>query len=169
MGDKMIWKNNDWSIIEVRDDSFSLKYLKGDTFDPRYVDHLSPEQLAIEERLFEEKVEEEGVWGYCLQRWNPEVDRGWETVDSCFGFVGGYSWGKNDHYIVKEMIETANKQGCGECEECWGKGYLPVTTEDNRQQIQECENCTIISRDSSLVFRQASLDGYSFDSEGYLT
>jgi len=161
-----IWRNGSWRIIQVPDTCYSLKDLKGDTYCPQVNDDIPPEQLAKEERTFEREVEEEGVWGYCLQRWNPEVDRGWEIVDSCFGFVGSFSWGSNNHYIVEEQIHQARKKGCDVCEACCDRGYLEVTTDDNRQQLQQCENCCYFN--TTDWPRQAFLDGYSFDLEGYI-
>ena len=48
------------------------------------------------------------MYGYVLERWNPEIGEGWEPVDSCFGFVGRYSL-ENDHYIVEELSAQAKK------------------------------------------------------------
>ena len=72
-------------------------------FDPDCNKGLTVQKLKDQENAFEKQVEEEGVYGYELQRWNKEVNVGWEHVDSCWGFVGQYSL-KNSHYIVSEMI-----------------------------------------------------------------
>jgi hypothetical protein len=51
------------------------------------------------------------AYGYVLEKWNPEPGKGFEEVDSCFGFVGQYSpkdsSGLFDHYIVNELKEKA--------------------------------------------------------------
>ncbi len=33
----------------------------------------------------EEKIESEGLWGYVVEK---RVKGAWETIDSCFGFIG---------------------------------------------------------------------------------
>jgi hypothetical protein len=53
------------------------------------------------------------VFGYALEKWNHEVDKGWATLDSCYGFVGDYDENeghKNNHYIVDEFVKEIMKQ-----------------------------------------------------------
>jgi hypothetical protein len=104
MKEHCIWKRDEYRIIEVRDEDYSLKDLKGDCYCPKTNDDIDPETLAKEEKEFEERIECYGVYGYCLQKWNYAIDRGWETQDSCWGFVGRYDEYDNDHYIVSEYM-----------------------------------------------------------------
>ncbi len=101
--DKVIWKKGKYRIVEMLDEDYSLTDLKGDCYCPKTNSDIDPEKLKQEELDFEDKVISEGVWGYCLQVWNPEIDHGWETTDSCWGFVGPYDPITNNHYIVDEL------------------------------------------------------------------
>lgn len=93
-------------LMEVPDNFYSLKNLKGDCYDPDYNTNIDADELKKQEIGFEKMVLEEGVYGYVLERWNPAIGVGWEEVESCYGFVGPYSL-DNDHYIVEEMANTA--------------------------------------------------------------
>jgi hypothetical protein len=96
-------KTKGYRILEVLDTDFDIENLKGDCFNPFVNNDRSIAQLRIEEVQFENKVRDEGVYGYILERWSPQFDTGWEHVDSCFGFVGNYETEK--HYIVDEYIQ----------------------------------------------------------------
>jgi hypothetical protein len=110
MDSKTIFTSDDqtFRIVEHVDLDADIDDLKGDCFDPRhmaamYDSDMTAERLAEDEKLFEEKVSEEGVFGYELQKWNPAPGVGWEHVDSCWGFIGAYDFEHNAHYIVNEM------------------------------------------------------------------
>jgi hypothetical protein len=101
-------ENKEWRIVEHFDHDADINNLKGDCFDfERSGYQGTREELAQEERDFEELVDREGVYGYVLERWNPTPGKGYEHVDSCWGFVGQYSEsdksGLFNHYIVEEM------------------------------------------------------------------
>ena len=100
---RCIWQLNEWRIMEVVDDCTTLEDLKGDCYCPKTNPDISPEKLREEEGLFEKLVEYSGVFGYVLEKWNPAIDKGWEHLDSCFGFVGQYSKEYNEHYIINEL------------------------------------------------------------------
>jgi len=100
-----IYRDGEYRITQRIDECASLKDLKGDCFDPTTNPDIDPDRLADEERKFERAVNEEGVYGYVLERWNLAVDVGWEHIDSCWGFVGQYdpTSEAHDHYIVAEL------------------------------------------------------------------
>lgn len=75
-------------IIELADPDIDIDNLKGDSFNPKANPDIPKTKLKAEERAFERRVIAEGVWGYEVQRWNPEVNKGWETLDAIWGFVG---------------------------------------------------------------------------------
>lgn len=102
---RIIEQTKNFRIIEVPDDIISLEDLKGDSYKPEVNPDIPPQQLRLEELHFEKLVEVEGVFGFILERWNPEVDKGWEHVDSCWGFIGAYDpkQEKFNHYIVDEL------------------------------------------------------------------
>lgn len=108
---RKIWESGSFRITEHINDSYSMKDLKGDSFDPEVVTNVTCLELHRQEKEFEDKVNREGVYGYVLDHWEPAVDSGWESIDSCWGFVGQYHCGhpKFNHYIVKEMIGTARR------------------------------------------------------------
>jgi hypothetical protein len=89
-------------VIEVADTDYSLADLKGDVYNRSVNPEIPEKVMAKEEREFERQVETEGVYGYVLQRWEPAIDCGWITIDSCYGFVGCYE--DQAHYIVDEWV-----------------------------------------------------------------
>lgn len=105
---RIIYSKDNFRITEKPDDIIDLDHLKGDCFNPEHNPDIDPAKLKRDERDFERLVGREGVYGYTLERWNPEVGQGWEHVDSCWGFVGQYSEFVEafNHYIVDEMKLT---------------------------------------------------------------
>jgi len=106
---KTLYESNGFRIVEVQDDDYDMCNLKGDCYDPRYNRDINPDKLKLEEEEFEEMVYSEGVFGYVLEQWNPEVGKGYEHVDSCFGFIGRHSI-DNEHYIVEEFAKQIPKK-----------------------------------------------------------
>jgi hypothetical protein len=106
---RIIFQIDAFRIVELVDECTTLKDLKGDTYNHEVNPDIPLEQLQIEEKTFERQVETFGVYGYELQRWNSEIDKGWEHVDSCWGFVGQYDSKTEmfNHYIVDVMKKTA--------------------------------------------------------------
>lgn len=88
-------------IVEIPDMLYNIEDLKGDSYCPITNPDIPAEQLKKEERKFELDVDACGVFGYVLEKWNPEVGKGWEHVESCWGFVGTHDM--NNHYIVHEF------------------------------------------------------------------
>ena len=98
-------------IVQWADNSTQLNDLKGDCFNPGVIKDIELIKLKAEELGFEEKVESLGVYGFTLEKWNGNINKGWEHFDSCGGFVGEYNSSGNAcadtlHYIVDEMKET---------------------------------------------------------------
>ena len=100
---RIIFTEGPYRIVECLDDCFSIDDLMGDVFCPIANPDLDKEKLAIEKKQFIKKVENEGVFGYVLEKWNSGVGMGWEDMSSCWGFVGPYDEKNNDHYIVQEL------------------------------------------------------------------
>jgi len=102
---RIIYTEKDFRIVEIYNEFYSLDDLKGDCFDPKVNDDLDFEQLKREEIIFEKLVYNEGVFGYVLEKWNSEIDHGWEHLHSCWGFIGEYDANneKFNHYIVDEL------------------------------------------------------------------
>jgi len=98
---KEIFKCNGYRIIEIQDECPIYKELEGDCFDPEVNKDISPELLLKEKYEFRDKIDNEGVYGYELQKWNPQVGIGWEHVESCWGFVGTHK--SENHYAVSEF------------------------------------------------------------------
>lgn len=107
-----IYRQKDFRIVEVVDDMYDLADLKGDMYSMEANPTVSEDILKEQEMEFETRVQEEGVYGYELQRWNPEVGMGWIFEDSCYGFVGQYDPNTDsfNHYIVGEMIDIINEE-----------------------------------------------------------
>ena len=96
---RVIYKQGPYRIVEVEDE-IDLESLKGDSFNIDLATDL--DTLKKEVDAFEERVYREGVYGYTLMRWNPEIDCGWGELDSCWGFIGQHTK-DNEHYIVDEL------------------------------------------------------------------
>lgn len=102
---RTIAQHGGWRITEDLDSFWTFTDLEGDSFNPQVNPEISPESLKQQQRQFRAQVSTEGVWGYTLEKWNPEVGQGWEHVDSCWGFVGQHNAETNHHYIVTEFLE----------------------------------------------------------------
>lgn len=100
-----------YRILEYVDVDFDLENLKGDCFNPKANPNQDADTLKNEETQFETLVENEGVFGYVLERWNPAPGTGWEHLDSCWGFVGSYNpeSTNTNHYIVEELKATIQR------------------------------------------------------------
>lgn len=109
----IIYEKGSYRIIELAEFDYSMEDLKGDTYCPRINDDIPTDRLKTEELEFERLVESEGVYGYELQKWDPQVDEGWSHVDSCYGFVGQYSEIEEifNHYIINEFKRYITKGG----------------------------------------------------------
>lgn len=120
MKHRLIHIEGPFRIIEVIDECTLLEDLKGDCYNPEVNPDIDADVLKRDERKFERHVDEFGVFGYVLEQWNPEIDKGWQHVDSCFGFVGQYQDGAEDydHYIIDELkrqikgVQNENKTNC---------------------------------------------------------
>ena len=106
---RTIWQSNGFRIIEEADLDWDMADLKGDSYNPKVNSDIDPEKLKAEEKRFEALVQSEGVYGYSLEEWNPEVGKGWESDNSCWGFVGQYDE-NSKHYIVQEFKEIAEEE-----------------------------------------------------------
>ncbi len=107
--EKVIFETDDkvWRILEIRDADFSLENLKGDCYNPIHNPDIDPEELAKQEKDFENLVDREGVYGYVLEKWDSRPGQGYEHIDSCWGFVGSYNPKVEmfNHYIVDDLKE----------------------------------------------------------------
>jgi hypothetical protein len=118
-GTREIEQKGSFRIIEQLDKYFDTDNLKGDVFNPDCIaemhdTEMTVEKLKAEEIAFENEVEQLGVYGYVLEKWNPEVGAGWEVVDSCWGFIGQYEEkadSKFNHYIVAELRSKMTEGG----------------------------------------------------------
>lgn len=106
---RVIEEIGDYRIIEETDFTWCFENLEGDTYSPDCHPDIPADQLQREQSEFRDLVGREGVYGYVLERWNPEVGKGWEHVDSCWGFVGQYIPHEDmfNHYIVDELRSHA--------------------------------------------------------------
>ena len=107
---KVIHTRGSYRIIEVDDSASFVETLKGDMFKVSSLDSDNPEynveELKVLEEKFEKSIETYGLYGYQLQVWNSDIGKGWEHIDSGYGFIGNYEHEK--HYIVNEFIEYIN-------------------------------------------------------------
>jgi len=110
MKNKIILETKKYRIVEIQDEYMELDSLKGDSFNPEVNSDLDPIELKKQETEFEILVENEGVFGYELEK-KCHACGAWEHVDSCYGFVGRYSESdeKFKHYIVDELKNTGEK------------------------------------------------------------
>ena len=80
------WMADEIRVIAYADTVSDLEDLKGDTFNPKLHPEISAEQLAKEEREFEERAKRMGVYGIAGEF--RDQSGMWTTNDACWGFVG---------------------------------------------------------------------------------
>lgn len=98
----------------IPDDWVDMDSLKGDTFNPKVNPEIPQSKLEKEEKDFEEKVNQEGVYGIVGEYFNGEE---WVNVDSVWGFVGD-DW-KDSGYDADVMAETIKAlKGLTVCQTC---------------------------------------------------
>lgn len=104
---RIIFQTSDkqYRIVELVDQYVSMDDLKGDIFNRDVNPDIPEDRMAREEKEFEQEVEMNGVFGYVLERWNPNPGMGYQHMDSCWGFIGQYDATdeKYNHYIVREV------------------------------------------------------------------
>lgn len=103
MNNKVLYQVGPFRIVEIPNCDVRLEDLKGDCFNPLANPSINAITLLKEELAFELEVKNEGVFGYTLEVWDPEVGMGWKEIDSCFGFIGPFHAENNRHYIFDEM------------------------------------------------------------------
>lgn len=103
--ERIILEQGNYRIVEIADETYSFDDLCGDTYKPELHPEIPAEKILEELEHFKDLVNREGVFGYELQVWNPNVNCGWEHVDSCWGFVGQFTPTEEtfNHYIVDEL------------------------------------------------------------------
>jgi len=115
MRNRIVYSSPDkvYRIVEHSDETAQFEDLCGDTFKPELHPEIPRAQILRELADFTDLVNSEGVYGYVLERWNPEPGAGYEHVDSCWGFVGPYDPKSKrfNHYIVDELMSQINKEG----------------------------------------------------------
>lgn len=111
---RVLYKEGPYRIVEHDDPDYRFKDLCGDCYNPEVNPGIPEEQLLKEKENFRNRIDREGVFGYVLEKWNPEIGKGWEyhNFHSCWGFVGEYNPAVSDtnHYIVEELKEVINKE-----------------------------------------------------------
>jgi hypothetical protein len=101
---RIIYKSDAYRIVEHESD-FNMEDLMGDCFNPKVNPEIDLKELERQKQEFIDLVNNEGVYGYVLERWDSAVNKGWTEVDSCWGFVGQYSPHEErfNHYIIDEL------------------------------------------------------------------
>lgn len=83
---QVIWRKADHRIKLIDDSWNILDYLNSDDFNYQYTHEANPETSSatlIElKREHIDRITNTGLYGIVLEKWNPEVDKGWEQVDS---------------------------------------------------------------------------------------
>lgn len=100
---RVVYQKGLYRIIEVIDTETSIEDLKGDMFCPKAHPDIDPEKLAAEEREFERLCELRGIYRYELQKWNPEIGKGWKCRDACKGFIGEYNTKTGSNEFIDDM------------------------------------------------------------------
>lgn len=94
-------------IVEMPDYCADMDDLKGDCFNPDVNSDINPNRLSREEREFEDKVRQEGVWGYRAEYWNGME---WIETDSIFGFVSDDFIGSNyDDDLIESALDALDE------------------------------------------------------------
>lgn len=74
-----VYQFKDFRIVEIEDNSWTMGDLKGDCYNSEIHNDIPKDVLKSQERQFEDKVYNEGVYGYRLEKWNP---RSWSRVEA---------------------------------------------------------------------------------------
>ena len=90
----ILYKKGKYQIEEVEDEI---------PFD-EFVEGMEVENIEDLKKTISEK----GLYGYILSEWNEKIGCGWESIDSCWGFIGKYDCKTNAHYIVEEFLNKIN-------------------------------------------------------------
>lgn len=108
---RVIKEVGSFRIVEKPDLNADFEDLCGDCYTPELHPEIPREKILKEKEKFRGEVNRKGVYGYELQKWNPEVGKGWSHVDSCWGFVGQYSESdeRYKHYIVEELSDQMSE------------------------------------------------------------
>lgn len=108
----VILQHLDRRLIKIQDTrnyyAIDLDFILGDTFNPKVNPEIPPEKLKAEEEAYIKKIHDEGIWGYQIQRWYPEVDKGWIEIDSIWGFVGNDFEGSGYDTEFKDWVLRKN-------------------------------------------------------------
>lgn len=74
-------------VVMVPDESYNIKDLMGDCYNPEVNPEIEVTTLKRQERAFKARVNREGVWAILVQcRALPSLE--WVDVESIWGFVG---------------------------------------------------------------------------------
>lgn len=109
---KVIYQKLNYRIVEVLDERTTFEDLIGEGYCPIANPDIDKDALDSDLRKFKRRWENESVYGYVVEQWDPEIDGGWTCVESCFGFLGQYKKDAegHDHYIVQEFKELIDSQ-----------------------------------------------------------
>lgn len=100
-----------YRIVEHRDYNPNLDHLKGDSYCPKANPSINPKQLAKEEVEFETLVDNMGVYGYVLEKFDSQ-SKEYSWFNSCWDFVGAYdtAHANFNHYIVDEYKDQIQRE-----------------------------------------------------------
>lgn len=81
--------------------------LAGDCFNPQHMGKLSGglRTLRAQEKAFKARLEDEGVWGFIVERRCPQCNE-WQGLDSCWGFDGEPYQGAYADSLVSAIQEV---------------------------------------------------------------
>ena len=108
----IIFKSGVYRIRIERDLDTNIDDMKGDMFCVDLCPDIDPDEIKKHEKDYDDNFYTCGAYGVILEKWNPEVDAGWEHVDSCWGFENwdihpetGYIMDPNydNNYVVQEF------------------------------------------------------------------
>ncbi len=96
----VIYEQDNYRITREVSEGHTIEDLAGDSYEG--------DEQGLKD--FIDYVNQEGVFGFSLERWNPSINAGWEHIDSCYGFVGQTESDGSDHYIVAELKSQIVKE-----------------------------------------------------------
>lgn len=84
-GGQIIWQKADYRIKLMDGSMMILDYISSDDFNYQYTHEANPDtppdELIKLKRAHVKQLIDTGLYGVILEKWNPEIDKGWEHVD----------------------------------------------------------------------------------------
>lgn len=99
-----LWFKDEIRIVKVKDETYDINELKGDTFKVEHNPNIDLADLKIAEYVFEQRIQKQGVYGVVGQYKDSSGE--WRVYESVWGFVGNdYLSSGHEEDIARATLE----------------------------------------------------------------